>query len=98
MLKRGVILFLLSLLMSSMVFAAGPKTYQVTGPVLEIKGDVITVQKGTEKWELAIDKSTKTTGDLKVGAKVTIEYQMKATSITVKPAAAKPAAPTAKSK
>ena len=96
MLKRGVILFLLSLLMSSMVFAAGPKTYQVTGPVLEIKGDVITVQKGTEKWELAIDKSTKTTGDLKVGAKVTIEYQMTATAITVKLATTKPAGPATK--
>ena len=84
--KRFAMLFSLFLLMSLMVFAAGPKTYQVTGPILDIKGDVITVQKGTEKWELALDKTTKVTGDLKVGSKVTIEYQMKATSITVKPA------------
>jgi len=96
MMKRCVILFSIFLLMSSLVSAAGPKTYQVTGPVLEIKGDVITVQKGTEKWELALDKTTKTTGDLKVGAKVTIEYQMTATTITAKPATTKPAAPTAK--
>jgi hypothetical protein len=85
--KRCVILFSLLLLVSMMVLAAGPKTYQVTGPVLDIKGDVITVQKGTDKWEIALDKATKTTGDLKVGSKVTIEYRMTATSIVVKPAA-----------
>jgi len=89
--KRSVMLFSLFLLMSLMALAAAPKTYQVTGPILDIKGDVITVQKGTEKWEIAVDKSTKTTGDLKVGTKVTIEYQMTATTITAKPTAPKPA-------
>ena len=54
------------------VFTAGPETYQVTGPVLDIKGDVNTVQKGTDRWEIALDKTAKVTGDLKVGAKVTI--------------------------
>ena len=92
--KRIAMLLSLFLLMSLMVFAAGPKTYQVTGPVLDIKGDVITVQKGTDKWEIALDKTTKVTGDLKVGSKVTIEYQMQAMSIEVKPAATgKPAQP-----
>ena len=43
------------ILFSSLVFAAGPKTYQVTGPVLEMKDDSITVQKGKEKWEIAKD-------------------------------------------
>jgi hypothetical protein len=90
--KRCVSLFSIFLLISMVVFAAGPKTYQVTGPVLEIKDDSITVQKGTEKWEIARDKSTKVTGDLKVGSKVTIEYQMSASSIEVKAATAKPAA------
>jgi len=97
--KRCVILLSVFLLMSMIAIAAGPKTYQVTGPVLDIKGDVITVQKGADKWEIALDKSTKTTGDLKVGSKVTIEYQMTATSIVVKPAAtAKPAEPSKKKK
>ena len=91
--KRSLMLFSLFLLMSLMVFAAGPRTYQITGPVLDIKGDVITVQKGAEKWEIALDKTAKVTGDLKVGSKVTIEYQMKATTVTVKPAAPKPATP-----
>jgi hypothetical protein len=77
------------LLFSSLVFAAGPRTYQVTGPVLEMKDDIITVQKGSEKWEIAKDAATKVTGDLKVGSKVTIEYTMKAATIEVKDAGKK---------
>ncbi len=79
----------LVLLFSSLVFAAGPKTYQVTGPILEIKDDMITVQKGNDKWEIAKDASTKVTGDLKVGTKVTIEYTMKAATIEAKDAGKK---------
>ena len=79
----------LVLLFSSLVFAAGPKTYQVTGPVLEIKYDMITVQKGKDKWEIAKDASTKVTGDLKVGTKVTIEYTMKAATVESKDAGKK---------
>ena len=71
-------------LFSSLALAAGPKTYQVTGPVLEVKDDLIVVQKGNDKWELAKDKDTKVQGDLKVGSKVTIQYWMKATDIEVK--------------
>ena len=90
--KRCVILSSVFLLISMAVFAAGPKTYQVTGPILSVTDDIITVQKGTDKWEIAVDKSTKITGELKVGSKVTIEYQMKATTVEVKPATAKPSA------
>lgn len=71
------------------VHAAAPKTYQVTGPVLELTSDMIVVKKGNDRWEIARDASTKVTGDLKVGATVTIQYRMTATAIDVKPAAAK---------
>jgi hypothetical protein len=81
--KRVILTAVLCLAMVSLAFAGSLKTYQVTGPVLEVKDDVIVVQKGKEKWEIARDKSTKVTGDLKVGAKVTIQYQMKATEIEV---------------
>jgi hypothetical protein len=64
--------------------AAEAKTYQVTGPILELTATTITVQKGDEKWQVARDKSTKVTGELKVGAKVTIYYQMVASEIEVK--------------
>lgn len=69
--------------------AAAPKTYQVTGPVLELTSDMIVVKKGNDRWEIARDSATKVTGDLKVGATVTIQYRMTATAIDVKPAAAK---------
>ena len=76
--------FALGLLSSSAVLAAADKTYQVTGPVLEVSDSSITVQKGKEKWQIARSKDTKVTGDLKVGAKVTIEYTMTATTVEVK--------------
>lgn len=77
-----------ALLVATTAFGAGTKTYQVTGPVLELKDDVIVVQKGKEKWEVARDKDTKVTGDLKVGSKVTIMYTMKAASVEAKADAA----------
>jgi cytochrome c1 len=58
--------------------------YQVSGPVLEVTDAKIVVQKGKEKWEIARTPSTKVTGDLKVGANVTIEYTMSAKSVEVK--------------
>ena len=82
-------LFALALSMflaTSVAFAAAPKTYQVTGPVLELTDDLIVVQKGKEKWEIARGKDTKVTGELKVGSKVTIEYRMSAATVEVKDA------------
>jgi len=80
-------------LTTSAAFAAAPKTYQVTVPVLELTEDLIVVQKGKEKWEIARSKDTRVTGELKVGAKVTIEYRMTAATVEVKGAekAEKPA-------
>ncbi len=85
---RSAAAFLAAMLLASSSFAATAKTYQVTGPVLEISADTIVVQKGQDRWEIARDASTKITGDLKVGAKVTIEYRMTATSVEVKAATA----------
>jgi hypothetical protein len=73
------------LLVAATTFA-GPaiKTYQVTGPVLEVSDSMIVVQKNDEKWAVARDTNTKVNGDLKVGDKVTIEYHMVATTVEVK--------------
>ena len=65
-------------------FAGAPKTYQVTGPVLEVKDDMIVVQKGKDKWEIARDANTKIKGEPTVGTKVTIEYRMTAATVDVK--------------
>jgi len=60
---------------------AQAKDYQVTGPVVDVKDDAIVVKKGTENWEIARDKDTKTSGEIKKGDRVTIKYKMTATSI-----------------
>jgi hypothetical protein len=78
-----------ALFCASALSAADAKTYQVTGPVLEVTPTTITVQKGDEKWEVARTKKTKVTGDLKVGVKVTIYYTMVAEEVEVKDAKAK---------
>jgi hypothetical protein len=82
---RSLALLLAAILMGAAAPSlAATKTYQVTGPVLEVSGDMIAVQKGKDRWEIARDSSTKVTGDLKVGSKVTIEYRMTATAVEVK--------------
>jgi len=73
------------------VFAASAslalaKDYQVTGPVVDVKDDVIIVKKGSDNWEIARDKDTKTTGEIKKGDKVMIKYKMIATTIEGKEA------------
>lgn len=73
-----------SFALSSVSFAASAKTYQVTGPVLEVNDSMIVVQKGKDRWEIDRDSSTKVTGDLKVGEKVTITYTMAAKEVEVK--------------
>ncbi len=80
-----------SLALSSAAFAAGAKTYQVTGPVLEVTDSMIVIEKGAkkERWEINRDANTKVTGDLKVGEKVTVTYTMTATEAEVKAAKGK---------
>ena len=73
----------MALLAASPLRAAEAKTYQVNGPILELTPTTITVQKGDDKWQIARG-SAKITGELKVGAKVTIEYQMVAKTVEVK--------------
>jgi hypothetical protein len=65
---------------------AGTKTYQVTGPVLEMNDTMIAVQKGKDRWEIARDAGTKINGDVKVGSKVTITYTMTAAEVEAKEA------------
>ena len=92
--KRALIVIGVILIVAAFAFARPPKSdYQWTGTVLEADGDHLIVQKGDEKWEFAYDKDTKVTGDLKVKAKVTVKYMMKATSIEVKGEPAKKVTP-----
>jgi hypothetical protein len=72
-----------------MLVVPAAMAYQVTGPVLDVTDTKIVVEKDKEKWEIVRDKDTKVTGDLKKGAKVTIQYRMTATSIEAKDTMAK---------
>lgn len=77
-------------LCAALLLAAAPAyAYQVTGPVLEVTDSKIVVEKDKEKWEIARDKDTKVSGELKKGSRVTIQYKMTATAIDVKDAKAK---------
>jgi len=66
--------------------AVAADTYQVTGPVVEVSDKKIVVEKGNDKerHEFIRGADTKVSGDLKVGAKVTVRYSMTATSVEVK--------------
>lgn len=90
---KSSVLTLCAVFFFSSTVLAGPAQYQVTGPVLEVRDDVIVVQKGTEKWEIARDKATSVAGDLKVGSKVTVYYTMQASKVEVKEAPKLPMVP-----
>jgi hypothetical protein len=68
---------------------AADKSYQVTGPVVDVSADTITVQKGKENWQIARTAATKGGTDVKKGDKVTVYYTMTATEIEAKAAPAK---------
>ena len=82
--KKLIVLVAALTLLASQAFAIN--SYQVTGPVLAIKGTVITIQKGSEKWEIEAGSSV-AVSSYKVGDTVTIKYTMSAVSVTPKVAA-----------
>ena len=73
----------LSLSLATNLVATDAKSYQVTGPVLEVNDGYIVVQKGEDKWQIARNKSAKGAA-VKVGDKVTVQYQMVAVDMEVK--------------
>lgn len=85
--KLAVVVAAALLLAASLVVAQNKaaRSYQVTGPVLELTDTMIVVEKGRNKdrWEIARNKDTKSFAGLKVGDKVTVHYQMTAASIEV---------------
>lgn len=71
-----------SLALNAQLFAAGGKTYEITGTVVAATGTTLAIQKEAEKYEFAIDPaSIKGSAELKVGSTVTVTYVMSATKI-----------------
>ena len=81
LLKIAVLASALQLAGLTGISAEAAKTYQVTGPILELTDKAIVVQKGDDRWEIARDEKTRTDAPLKVGDKVTIHYRMVAVSV-----------------
>ncbi len=73
------IVFAAVLALSTLAFA---KSYQVTGPVVDLSDSTITVDKKGEKFE--ISRPAMMGGDVKKGDKVTVQYSMTATEIEIK--------------
>ena len=75
--------------LAALGFATSAFAYQVTGEVIDVTATTITVKaaggknKG-EKFEMTRGADTKVSGDLKKGAKVTVEYTITAKSVEVK--------------
>jgi hypothetical protein len=70
--------------MTTDIAKSAAKSYQVTGPILELTDSLIVVDKSGEKWEIDRAGEPSVTGDLKVGSKVTLKYAMTATKINGK--------------
>lgn len=76
------------LLVVALLCAALPAmASKITGTVSEVTATNIVVKKGRQKLDMARDATTHVEGDLRKGARVTVEYAMTATRIEVKPAA-----------
>jgi hypothetical protein len=94
-LKMICLLAALSLSLNAQLFAAGGKTYEITGTVVAATGTTLIVEKGGEKYEFAIDPVTiKGSAELKVGSTVTVTYVMSATKLESSGAPATTTSPT----
>ena len=83
---KRIVIGIAVLLVSSLAWA-GSKTYQATGPVVDVRDDAIVIDKGKEgKWEIERDANTKVNGTIQKGAKVTVYYRMHAAEIEAKEA------------
>jgi len=60
-----------SLTLSSTAFA---QTAHMTGKVIAVTSDKITLQNGKEVWDINLTASTTVSGDKKVGSTVTVTY------------------------
>ena len=78
--KPALSLLAAALFVPALAIGAGTRDYQVTGPVLDVTPDAITVEKDKEKWEIARTKDTKIEGDLKKGSRVTIKTSRSGTT------------------
>lgn len=75
-----VLLLVITLVLAAPA-SADPKTVRVTGLLAELRDDLIVIEKGKERWEILRTPGTAVKGELKKGAKVSIEIRMSAASV-----------------
>jgi hypothetical protein len=70
--------FLIAIVSLALSGAALADTASMMGTVVAVTPTVITVQKGTEVWDIKLGQGTSTTvtGNLTVGATVTVRYNV----------------------
>ena len=88
MLKKTLLILAVTTMLAATPAVAATKSYQVTGPVLELTADSLVVQKGKEKWEIARG-NVALPADVKVGSKITVQYTMTAVAVEEKAVDAK---------
>jgi hypothetical protein len=81
MLRYGLVLLVL---LASLSAGAATRAILITGPVTDVREDVIVIQKGKQQWEIARGPATKVRGELRKGALVTIEVYLSAGTIDVR--------------
>jgi len=92
--KMICLLAAMMLAMSTSVFAAAGKTYEMTGTIVAATGTTLAVEKGGERYEFAIDPAMiKGSAELKVGSTVTVTYVMSATKVETSGASAATTSP-----
>lgn len=57
---------------------------RITGQVADVRDDVVVIQKGKERWEVARHPGTRIKGELRKGARVTVDFRAVAATIEVR--------------
>lgn len=68
---------------AQILLAPASRAYQVSGPVLEVTGTKIVVEKNEERWEIERNKSTQGTTNIQKGDRVTIQYKLIANEVKI---------------
>jgi hypothetical protein len=74
---------------------AGPKTYQITGPVVAVDEASITIKAKREKWQVSRDPSATPHEQVKIGDTVTVTYWMTSATVEIKDKKSTPGKPEA---
>jgi hypothetical protein len=67
-----LLLLLLTATLASQIALA--QTSELTGKVVAVSSTTITMQSGTDVWDIKRSSSTSVTGNLKAGSTVTVKY------------------------